>query len=219
MNTIISASVLNSDMSALGQELRRAENAGADWIHLDVMDGVFVDCITFGDYMIRALRPHSAIVFDTHLMVRDPSKLIVSFAKSGSDIITIHEESKCDHLSILKEIRSFGIKAGIAINPETPAERVFPYLEEVDMVLVMTVNPGYGGQGFIKETLPKITLIRNEAERRGLSELNIQVDGGINANTANAVKEAGANVLVAGTYLFKSSDMAEAVRELKVINN
>lgn len=217
MDTIISASVLNSDMSALGAEINRAEDAGADWIHLDVMDGVFVDCITYGDYMINSLRPHTKLIFDTHLMVHDPSKLIHLFARAGSDIITIHEESACDRHAVLRAIHDLGLKAGIAVNPQTPAEKLFPYLEEADMALIMTVNPGYGGQGFIKETLPKIRLVRNEAERLGLKDFQIEVDGGIKADTAKAVREAGANVLVAGTYLFKNDDMAEAVKCLRRI--
>lgn len=219
MDTLISASILNADMSALGSEICRAERGGADWIHLDVMDGVFVDCITFGDYMLHSLRPRSKMTFDTHLMVYDPTKLVPLFAKAGSDIITIHEESRCDCKAVLRGIHALGLKAGIAVNPETPAENLLPFLGEADMFLIMTVNPGYGGQGFIKETLSKVSFIRNEAERRGL-KINIQVDGGINVKTAKAAKEAGANILVAGTFLFKNEDKSDekfnlAVKSLK----
>lgn len=214
MDTIISASILNADMSELGTEMKHAVNNGADWIHLDVMDGVFVDCITYGDYMVKALRKHTDLIFDTHLMVYDPTKLIKHFAEAGSDIITIHEESNCDKLEVLRSIRSLGLKAGISINPDTPVEKLFPYLEEADMVLVMAVNPGYGGQGFISDTLSKISVIKEITQKLGLN-LNIEVDGGINEKTAGKTKKAGANVLVAGSYLFNSSNMEQSIKLLK----
>ncbi|MDR1753965.1 MAG: ribulose-phosphate 3-epimerase [Eubacterium sp.] len=209
----ISASVLNSDMSELGKEVRRVEQAGAHMLHLDVMDGVFVRSITFGDYMQNSLRKHTNLVFDTHLMVYDPTGLIPLFVEGGSDIITIHKESNCDTFKTLRLIREFGVKSGLSIKPGTSAESVFPYLKEADMILVMTVEPGYGGQGFMLEMLEKVRTIRAEANRLGV-DIDIEVDGGINGHTAKISRDAGANVLVAGSYLFKNENMKSAVSSL-----
>ncbi|MDR2558490.1 MAG: ribulose-phosphate 3-epimerase [Oscillospiraceae bacterium] len=215
MGVLISSSILNSDLANLEQELRRAEDAGADMIHIDVMDGVFTDSITFGDYVVGNLRPHAAIPFDTHLMVNDPTKLIPLFAKAGSDIITIHEESRCDVAACLKLIRGLGKKAGISINPETDVKRVFPYLELCDTVLIMSVKPGAGGQAFQNESINKIKAVRSEADRLGL-KLDISVDGGINDKTAALIFEAGANIAVVGTFLLGSDDYIGAMLSIRI---
>lgn len=214
MTTKISASILSADFARLGDELKRAAEGGCDMIHFDVMDGHFVPNLSYGVPVLKSIRHCCGLPFDVHLMITDPLSYVDAFADAGADHITFHEEADCDAGRVIEKIRSRGLTAGVSIKPKTPAESVFPLLKSVDMVLVMTVEPGFGGQGFIPETLEKITAIRREADRLGLPT-DIEVDGGIGRNTAPKVIAAGANVLVSGSYLFKSEDMAAAVRSLR----
>ena len=208
--TIISASILNSDLADLKKTAGLVDGSGAEWLHFDVMDGEFVDNITFGSSVLAAVKPHARAFMDVHLMVSHPQKQVKLFADAGAQMITFHIESCCDPRSVIDEIHRLDCRAGIAVKPNTPVSEIKPYIGDVDMVLVMTVEPGYGGQGFIHDTLGKIR------EVRGLSpDKDIEVDGGINRETSKLVREAGANVLVAGTFLFRSEDMGKAVGMLK----
>lgn len=209
----VSPSLLACDFSRLGEEAAACHEAGAEMIHIDVMDGHFVPNITLGAPVIKSLRKCTPAVFDVHLMISDPYKYISDFHSAGADMITFHLESDSNPSETVSLIKSLGMKAGIALKPATPAEAVFPYLRDIDMVLVMTVEPGFGGQSFMENQLPKIEAVRSECERLGIP-MAIQVDGGIAADTAPLVKKAGADVLVAGSFVFKG-DKREAVALLK----
>ena len=210
----ISPSLLAADFSRLFEEIKSIEEAGADMLHLDIMDGMFVTNISFGLPVIESLRRRTDIVFDVHLMIEKPERYIKRFIDAGADIVTFHLETTDAPELILDEIRSRGVKAAISVKPSTPIEDVFPLLEKCDMVLIMTVEPGYGGQSFMSEMLPKISRLKQEIESRNL-DIDIQVDGGINAETARDAVNAGANVLVAGSYVFKADNRKLAIDSLR----
>lgn len=210
----ISPSILAADFSRLLDEIVSMEQAGADMIHLDVMDGIFVTNISFGIPVIESLRKRTDMIFDVHLMIDRPERYAKRFIDAGADILTFHIEASEDPAGLLDLIRSYGAKAAISIKPGTPAEAVFPLLDKCDMVLVMTVEPGYGGQKFMADMLPKIAEIKKEIDKRGL-RVDIQVDGGINPENAPSVISAGANILVAGSSVFKSDDRKKAIESLR----
>ena len=210
----IAPSILSADFSSLKTELEKIERSGADMVHLDIMDGHFVPPITIGAIVVSALRPHSKLLFDTHLMVSNPDSHIESFIEAGSDSITIHAEAAKNLEASLARIRSLGARAGVSISPETDESVIINILDKVDMVLIMTVRPGYGGQKYIEGMEKKIRNVRDAANRLGLP-LDIQVDGGINSETIKKVVAAGANVIVTGSAFFNSKDPAEFVSLLK----
>jgi ribulose-phosphate 3-epimerase len=210
----VSPSVLACDLSRLSDEVKSIESAGADMVHLDVMDGAFVTNISFGLPVIASLRKNTDMFFDVHLMIDRPERYIERFIEAGADLVTFHYEACEDSLEAVKLIRAHGKKAGVSVKPGTPVEYVYPLLDYCDLVLIMTVEPGYGGQAFMPEMLPKIRELRAEIERRGVN-VDIQVDGGINEETGKLVREAGANNLVAGSYVFKAKDRREAINSLR----
>lgn len=210
----VSPSVLACDLSKLLEEVNSIESAGADMVHIDVMDGMFVTNISFGLPVIASLRKNSGMFFDVHLMIEKPERYIPRFIEAGADLVTFHYEATEDREACLDTIRSYGKMAGISVKPGTPIEVVYPLLDKCDLVLIMTVEPGYGGQAFMPETLEKIEKLKAEIDRKGL-EIDIQVDGGINEETAVLVKNAGANNLVAGSYVFKAKDRKAAIELIK----
>ena len=210
---IISPSVLASDFSKLGEEVCRVYSAGAKYIHLDVMDGIFVPNMSFGPPVIASLRKVSDAFFDVHLMITQPQRYIKDFADAGADIITIHYESCDDPFEVVKQIKSYGKKAAISIKPATPVNVLFPILDQLDMVLIMTVEPGFGGQKMIPETVEKVRELRSFAIENGI-DVDIEVDGGITADNLKLVTSAGANVIVAGSAIFKANDPAAVVADM-----
>lgn len=210
----ISPSILSADFTILGDELKSMEKAGADYLHVDVMDGNFVPNISFGMPVIKSARKAADIPFDVHLMIDSPSRYIEKFAECGADIITIHLEAEENIIDTLRKIKSLGIKAGLSIKPVTPIETVVPYLPLLDLLLIMTVEPGFGGQKFMHDMLPKI-FAAAEMIQGGNYDCELEVDGGINVETAELAKRAGANVLVSGSCLFSAPDRAERIAQLR----
>jgi len=206
----VAPSILSADFARLGEEVRRVEAAKADWVHVDVMDGVFVPNLTIGPEVIKALRPHAKIPFDVHLMIEMPERYVERFAECGADYLTVHVEATHDVKGVLSHIRRLGMKAGISLNPGTELAKVEPYFGDIDLLLVMTVQPGFGGQSFRSEVLPKIAQARQIRDDRGL-DFEIVIDGGINRETGKRCVEKGATVLAAGSSLFKAKDMAAEI--------
>ena len=213
MKYYISPSLLAADFTRLGDEVQKVHRAGAELLHLDVMDGVFVPNMSFAFPVIESLRPTSDIVFDVHLMITEPHKYVERFAEAGADIITFHYESKSDVDETIALIKKMDKKVSMSISPDTPAEAIFPYLDKLDMVLVMTVYPGFGGQKLIPATLDKVKAIREYITAHGL-EVDIEVDGGITPANVSDVTAAGANVIVAGSSVFHAPDTAEAIAQM-----
>ncbi len=210
----ISPSILTADLANLEKEVRSLELAGADMIHIDVMDGIFVPNISIGLPVVKSLRSHSNMFFDVHIMIVNPEKYAERFIDAGADLLTFHYEAAYDPLAILDSIRARGKKAGISISPVTPAEKIFDLLSRCDVVLVMTVEPGFGGQKLITEAAEKIAILKKEIERRGL-DTQIEVDGGVNKENVGYLKSLGADILVAGSYVFGSVDRKAAIESLR----
>ena len=215
-NIKISPSILSADFSKLGSEIQDLEKAKADLIHIDVMDGHFVPNITIGPEVISKLRKYTSLPFDVHLMISPVDNFIKNFAEAGADIITIHPEATNDLVNSIKKIKSYNKKAGISLNPETSVEKVLTVLNLIDLVLIMSVNPGFGGQKFIKETLEKVKILKKEIDSKKL-KTQIEIDGGINFENAKIAKEAGVNIIVSGTTIFKENggDLKKNIQLLK----
>ncbi|MHA7633895.1 ribulose-phosphate 3-epimerase [Corallococcus sp. M7] len=211
----ISPSLLSCDFSRLGEEVRAIEAAGADWIHVDVMDGRFVPNLTLGPVIVEAIKRVATKPLDVHLMIVEPEKYVEAFAKAGADVLTVHQEASPHLHRTLQSIRQAGAKPSVVLNPGTPLSAIEEVLGDVDMVLLMSVNPGFGGQSFIESTVDKVRRLRAMLDARGLKDVDIEVDGGINAQTAKRVVDAGATVLVAGSYVFGAKDYAQAIRSLR----
>ena len=213
MNYILSPSILSCDFSRLGEQIIEADQAGAQYLHIDVMDGMFVPEISFGMPVIRSIRKVTDMVFDVHLMIEEPGRYVEAFANAGADIITVHVEA-CKHLDrTLQKIRQAGKKAGVVLNPATPINTIEYVLDKLDMVLLMTVNPGFGGQKYIDAVTEKITAMRRFLDEKGYPQIDIEVDGGVNMSTIDKVLDAGANVIVAGSAVFNQNGIRQNVRQ------
>lgn len=212
---ILSPSILSADFTKLGEEIETIDNAGAEYIHVDVMDGMFVPSISYGMPVIKSIRKSTGKVFDVHLMISEPIRYIADFAASGADMITVHVEACSDVVATIEKIREYKLKVGITLNPDTPVSAIKPYLNRVDVVLIMSVNPGFGGQKFITSSVDKIKEVKRLRDELNLS-YDIEVDGGINIDNLATVLEAGANVIVAGSAIFRG-DAAENVKKFKSI--
>lgn len=214
-NNKIAPSILAADYANFASELKRIEETSAEYVHIDIMDGQFVPNISFGADVVASMRKHSKLIFDCHLMVVNPERYVDAFAQAGADIMTIHAESTLHIHGALQKIKAAGMKAGIVINPGTPISAIEPVLSLVDQVLIMTVNPGFGGQAFIPEMLEKVQKVAKIRDEKGY-DFDIEVDGGVDNKTIKACYQAGANVFVAGSYLFKASDLTAQVETLRV---
>lgn len=214
MKNYVSASILSADMLNLENEVTRLEKSGIDMLHFDVMDGVFVNNITYGLPVLSAIRKITDMTLDVHLMITDPGRYVKRFAENGADIISFHLESQSNTMETIQAIKSAGVKAALALKPATPAEAVYEYLPFLDMVLVMTVEPGFGGQSFMPDACAKVKPIRDKIAELGIN-CDVQVDGGIDSNTVETAKLAGANVFVSGSYLFRAADLSDAASRLR----
>lgn len=210
----IAPSILSADFAKLGEEVFDVEKGGADFIHVDVMDGHFVPNITIGPLIVEAIRPVTKLPLDVHLMIEDPDKYIEAFAKAGADYITVHVEASRHLHRTIHLIKSFGVKAGVVLNPATPVETIQHIIADIDMVLLMSVNPGFGGQKFIPEVLPKIKKVKDLAAEKG-AVIEIEIDGGVNSETAKLCIEAGATVLVAGSAIYNQKDRKKAIELIR----